>query len=148
MIPFPFLVLAPQFHFPFSGAVSQAIDPDVTWFQNVIRPGAGNARIERRAFEEVASYGKQLGLITDVLLEQAARMPGAESEPVRRLRAMREQVEDIKAQEYGMETREAVARVLRMLQHGGPGLALLARQMDTAPEPAPQRIESQQVEPQ
>ena len=88
MIPFLYLHMAPQFHFPFSGAVSQAIDPDIAWFQNLIRPGAGNARIERRAFGEVASYGKQLGLITEVLLEQAARAGGAESESVHKLRAM------------------------------------------------------------
>lgn len=36
MNPFLFNHLAPQFHFPFSGAVSQAIDPDLTWFNNRI----------------------------------------------------------------------------------------------------------------
>lgn len=58
---------APQVHFPWSGAVSQNIEPNTTWFSSLIKPGAGNAQIERRAFE-VASYGRQFGLITEVLL--------------------------------------------------------------------------------
>lgn len=140
MIPFLCFTLAPQFHFPFSGAVSQAIDPDISWFQNLIRPGAGNARIERRAFEEVASYGKQLGLITEVLLEQAAR-DGNDSESVRKLRAMQLQIEGIKAQEYGLADQALVARVIQALRHGGPELAVLARQTVPAIEPEPQPVE-------
>ncbi|WBS00412.1 hypothetical protein OU994_19080 [Pseudoduganella sp. SL102] len=141
MIPFLCFHLAPQFYFPFSGAVSQAIDPDITWFQNLIRPGAGNARIERRAFEEVASYGKQLGLITEVLLEQAARADGEDSEAVRKLRAMQLQIEGIKAQEYGLADQALVARVIQALRNGGPELAVLARQTVPAIEPGPQPVE-------
>ncbi|WP_338762563.1 hypothetical protein [Massilia sp. METH4] len=142
MTPFLFMYLAPQFHFPFSGAVSQAIDPDVTWFQNLIRPGAGNARIERRAFEEVASYGKQLGVITEVLLQQVAQTAGPDSEALRKLRAIQLQIEGIKAQEYGLADQALVARVIQALQDGGPELAVLARQTIPAIEPESQ----QQVE--
>ena len=45
MIPFLFLHMAPQCHFRLDGAVSQAIDPDIAWFQKLIRPGAGHARL-------------------------------------------------------------------------------------------------------
>jgi hypothetical protein len=136
MTPFLYMVLAPQFHFPFSGAVSQAIDPDITWFQNLIRPGAGNARVERRAFQEVASYGKQLGVITEVLLEQVARNEGPESEAARTLRAMQQQIEGIKAQEYRLAGQAMAARVIQALQDGRPEQARAAGQ--TAPATAPE----------
>jgi hypothetical protein len=67
---FPWLwFFAPQVHYPWSGSVAQQIAPDTDWFFGSIRPGAGDARIEQQAFA-VASYGKQLGLITEVLTEQ------------------------------------------------------------------------------
>lgn len=66
------LCWAPQFHFPFSGGVAQQIEPDISWFFNGIRPEAGNADMEKQAFE-VASYGKQLGLMTEVLLSLAGK---------------------------------------------------------------------------
>jgi hypothetical protein len=141
MTPFLYMHLAPQFHFPFSGGVSQAIDPDITWFQNLIRPGAGDARIERRAFEEVASYGKQLGLITEVLLEQAARADGTESDAVRKLREMQLQIEGIKAQEYGLADQALVARVIQALRNGGSELAVPARQALPAPGTANRQVE-------
>ena len=141
MTPFLYMVLAPQFYFPFSGAVTQAIDPDVTWFQNLIRPGAGNARIERRAFEEVASYGKQLGVITEVLLEQAARSDGPESEAVRRLRAMQLQIEGIKAQEYGLVGQAVAARVIQALQEGRAELAMAGQTIPASGPESQQQVE-------
>lgn len=61
---------APQIHWPFSGAVTQDIAPET--FFGAIPATAGDGRIERRAFEE-ASYGRQLGWLTEVLLAQAGR---------------------------------------------------------------------------
>ncbi|WP_207221162.1 hypothetical protein [Pseudoduganella lutea] len=124
MIPFLYMHLAPQFHFPFSGAVSQAIDPDIAWFSNLIHPGAGHARIERRAFEEVASYGKQLGLITEVLLEQASRVDSVDSDAVRKLRDLQSRIENIKVEEYGGE-QVAVARLAQALERWSTGNAVL-----------------------
>jgi len=64
---FPWLwIFAPTTYWPFSGAVSQEISPDT--FFNAIRPGAGVPGIEKRVFEQ-ASYGKQLGWLTDVLVD-------------------------------------------------------------------------------
>jgi hypothetical protein len=93
------MLWAPQFHFPWSGAVAQAIDPDVTWFSQMIKQGAGYARIERRAIN-LASYGKQLGLITEVLLEQGQRDGAPDSASLRELKAIRARIEDIKSEEY------------------------------------------------
>jgi hypothetical protein len=61
---------APQFHFPFGGSVAQQIEPNTNWFFCAIRPEAGDAVVEQQAFG-IASYGKQLGLITDLLLDLA-----------------------------------------------------------------------------
>ncbi|MFZ5550528.1 MAG: hypothetical protein ACOZJX_17665 [Pseudomonadota bacterium] len=63
---------SPQFHFPLSGSVAQRIDPDA--FFGAIPPWAGNGEMEQKAFE-VASYGRQLGLITELLLDLAAQQP-------------------------------------------------------------------------
>ena len=61
---------APQLHLPWSGNVAQRIDPNTRWFFQGIDPSAGDADIEEKAFS-VASYGRQLGLITEILIEVA-----------------------------------------------------------------------------
>lgn len=65
---------SPQFHFPLSGSVAQRIDPDA--FFGAIPPWAGDGAMEQKAFE-VASYGRQLGLITELLLDLASQQPPA-----------------------------------------------------------------------
>mgnify|MGYP003609316790 CR=1 FL=1 len=94
------LIWASQWHlhFPFSGSVAQDIDPDVNWFFAGIRPQAGNKEIERKAFD-IASYGRQLGLITEVLLDMAATNPphtlqGQQS--LQRLQAIQAQIASLK----------------------------------------------------
>lgn len=64
---------APQFHFPWSGDVAQRIEPNV--ILDAITSSAGNRDVEKRVLTEVASYGQQLGLITELLLDLAAQMP-------------------------------------------------------------------------
>lgn len=66
MIPYSWM-WSPKFHFPFSGSVTQDILPDMSWFFGSIKPDAGIGHIEKEVFD-VASYGKQLGLILDVLV--------------------------------------------------------------------------------
>jgi len=68
---FPWLwVWAPDLNFPWSGSVAQRIEPNTNWFFDAIPDGAGDRRIEKKAFG-VASYGRQLGLLTEVLIELA-----------------------------------------------------------------------------
>lgn len=67
-----FFVCSPQVFLPFSGSVAQRIEPNTNWFIDHIDPSAGNAAIEQQAFG-VASYGRQLGLISEVLLDLAAQ---------------------------------------------------------------------------
>ena len=59
---------APQIHWPLSGAVVQDIAP-------ALLQCAGDAQVERRVLGEVASYGKQIGVLTDLLCELAALVP-------------------------------------------------------------------------
>ncbi len=98
---FPWLVYwSPVFHFPFSGGVEQNIEPDFDWFFGRISPTSGNAKIEKRVFEEVGSYGKQLGLISEVLLELAEANKTENSDSLRRLSKLVDQIESIKTQEH------------------------------------------------
>ena len=89
---------APQFHLPFGGSVAQRIEPNTNWFFDSIPSTAGNATIERKAFE-VASYGRQLGLITEVLTDLAAQTaPNSEGgqQALARLRDIQSRIEGIK----------------------------------------------------
>jgi hypothetical protein len=117
---------APQFHFPFSGGVAQRIEPDTNWFFAGIRPEAGNGDVEQQIFD-VASYGRQLGLITEVLLSQSspgtiARDKAAQS--LTQLESVYREVEDVKRRNCDTLARSAVA-VLEKLQASNP--AELAR---------------------
>lgn len=59
---------SPHFRFPFSGEVNQQISPETDWFFGTINPQVGDGEIEKEVFLKIASYGKQLGKITAVLL--------------------------------------------------------------------------------
>lgn len=71
---------APQLHFPWSGGVAQQIELDR--FFDAIPPAAGDGKIERKAFD-VASYGRQLGWISEVLLDLAKTAPPSSSSQAR-----------------------------------------------------------------
>jgi hypothetical protein len=89
---------SPQFHFPLSGSVAQRIDPDA--FFGAIPRSAGDGRVEQQAFE-VASYGRQLGLISELLLDLAAQQPPATpagKKAQRRLAEIQARIEALKTQ--------------------------------------------------
>jgi hypothetical protein len=96
---FPWMWLyAPQFHFPFSGDVEQQIRPELEWFFKGIQPQSGQAELEKKAFE-IASYGRQLGLITEVLIDLAGQMPMQTTEgqvAMKRLQAIAAQINQLK----------------------------------------------------
>jgi hypothetical protein len=126
---FPWLwIWAPQLHFPLSGSVAQEIDP--TLFFAAIKPGAGNGRIEKQAFD-VASYGKQLGLITDVLIELAERAePLAKSaEALTRLRKIRDGIEAIKNADARDSATDIAATLQRLRRTDPQAYARLREQL-------------------
>jgi hypothetical protein len=122
---------APQVHLPWSGNVSQDIEPNTTWFADLIQPGAGNARIEEKAFG-VASYGKQLGHLTDLLIELAERSTMLSPEGTKTLdslREIRQSIEAIKSSEYQSQAQRLVADIEALRQRGGEAYAQLAKQL-------------------
>ncbi len=66
---------ATQFPFPFSGDVTQAINPWTWWlrmmsqigFININMTQSSDPGMERQIVENVAGYGKQLGRVVEVL---------------------------------------------------------------------------------
>lgn len=127
---------APQFHFPFSGSVAQRIEPDTRWFFAGISPEAGNGEVERQIFD-VASYGRQLGLITEVLLSQASKdtiAPEQAAQSLARLKGVYREVEGVKRRNSDKLGRSAV-ELLEKLQASNP--AELARVLARFSEPTP-----------
>ncbi len=96
---FPWMWLyAPQFHFPWSGNVALQIRPELEWFFKGIQPQSGHGELEQKAFE-IASYGRQLGLITEVLIDLAAQTPVHTPEgqvALKRLHAIAAQINQLK----------------------------------------------------
>jgi len=121
---------SPQIHFPWSGGVMQRIDPDLNWFAHWITPGAGNPGVEEKAFTEVASYGKQLGLITDVLLA-LVQQSGLDAAPeaVKELHRIRARIALFKSVDNTLSNDKIVALVADVRKRGGAELQDLASQL-------------------
>jgi hypothetical protein len=89
----------PPYMWPFSlfapGNLNQPILPGWS-FGNVSVNYAGNADIEKDVVEKAASYGKQLGIITDVVLELAGDRHAKDGDPLKQLRDIATKVKRIK----------------------------------------------------
>lgn len=83
------------FRAPLSGNVNQDYAANTSWFSPQLEFNfAGDKKIESQVVGNVASYGKQLSIITDVLLELTA---SNDSEFVERLRQLNYEVEQVKS---------------------------------------------------
>ena len=121
---------------PLGGDVTQEIEPSLSWFFDAIPPSAGNGRIERRAFD-TASYGRQLGWITEVLIGLAERdgVPdGQAAESLQKLQRIRAEIERIKDVEYEAEAEELALEVEQVRRRGGTRAAKLRRRLQAAPQ--------------
>ena len=96
---FPWLfVWCPQWHFPLSGGVQQHFRPEM--FFGAIPAQSGNGKIEAEVFESVASYGKQLGILSDLVLSLAdptALPPDEAAHALAQLRQLRAKIMAIKS---------------------------------------------------
>jgi hypothetical protein len=126
---------APQVHFPWSGNVAQEIAPSTTWFSDLITPQAGNARIEQKAFG-VASYGKQLGLINEVLLSlveqssaQAGKLSPETQASIAKLKDIQAGIDAIKLREYEADAEHMVEQIAELRAHGGEAYAAMLRKL-------------------
>ena len=77
-------------------SLNQPILPDWS-LQHITVNYQGDPAIEKEVAAKVASYGKQLGIITEAVLALAHGGPD-EAEPVKRLRTVAEKIEKIKEQ--------------------------------------------------
>lgn len=142
---FPWLWFwSPTLHLPFSGSVAQQIEPDTQWFFAGIPAQAGNGQIEKKAFD-VASYGSQLGWITEVLLAQVK--PGSmdadqAAGALGKLEKAHAEIEAVKKQSRA-EMAEAARTALTRLRQADPAAYenLLASAALAPPAPrAPRRL--------
>jgi hypothetical protein len=124
-----FWLWAPQMNFPWSGDVAQEIEPTTSWFFRGIRPAAGDAEIEEKAFS-VASYGKQLGLITEVLIdvaEQVSTQSAESTESLNRLKLIQEAIDRIKTMQRASRVSDIASQVAEVKRKGGSEYAELSR---------------------
>ncbi len=122
---FPWLwFYSPQIHYPWSGAVAQQIEPSIDWFFKGIDPSSGNARVEKKAFD-VASYGRQLGLVTEILVDLAeqsqptAQLSAQAQSALQRLIDIQADIERIKQDEAGALVRD-VENQIDQLKRNNP----------------------------
>lgn len=102
---------------PLSGDVVQDINPITRWLSPQLEFNfAGNQALEAKVVSEVASYGKQLGVLAEAVLALADEQSGPELE---RLKAMVVEIETIKQQHQKQELVELQQR-LKPLQHQDP----------------------------
>lgn len=132
---FPWLFLwAPQLQLPFSGDVAQRIEPRTQWFFDGIDTAAGDPVIERKAFE-VATYGRQLGLITELLLDMAAQTPPrtkAGRASRQRLLAIQAEIERIKTEDAASQMQMVEAGLRRLKTHHKAEYEALRARLQTA----------------
>lgn len=137
---FPWLWFwSPQVHLPLSGDVAQRIAPVNHLFFQGISPDAGDARIEEDAFH-VATYGHQLGLITDVLLDLSRRMaPGTPEgeDALRELRQVADEIDRVKRRHRARAAGDIEAELTAMRRRGGPEFERLAERLRPLLEPPP-----------
>jgi|SRR5690606_6213036 len=102
---------------PFGGDVAQAISPYTNWFSPTIELDfAGDRRIEADVVANVASYGKQLGIVTEAILALA----GDDRSPdVERLRQLASRVEACK-QMHRRSLEETARQALESLKDRDP----------------------------
>lgn len=114
-----------MFRGPLSGDVTQDIAPVTSWLSPQLEFNfAGDRRIESEVVAEIASYGKQLGILSDAVLELAE---GETGEGMARLKALAADIDEVKQQHTDKLEQRAKAELDR-LKHQDP--QALARLLD------------------
>lgn len=114
---FPWLWFwSPHLQYPFGGNVEQDYKPFTNWgFFGAIKPEAGDGQIEQKIFD-VASYGRQLGLIIEVILGLVDKKVNDEWQKM---------LKELKELD-GLKTTER-SKKLKELERSNPTLAALVR---------------------
>jgi hypothetical protein len=109
--------------------VAQRIEP-ITLFDS-ISADAGDGGIEKKAFD-VASYGRQLGLITEVLIDLAEKQqapPTGAATSLERLKSIRDRIETIKQDEAVSLAEDIQARAERLRRSNPSEFARLCEKL-------------------
>jgi SOS response regulatory protein OraA/RecX len=124
---------------PFSGGNWQTIDTN-WWSPNIAVNFAGNPAVEREVSEDVASYGRQIGWLNDIVVALATAAPeavkahAAAENSLAKLKAAQKKIEEIKQRrkttaldtardalaELGSTDKDGYARLVRSLNPDKP----------------------------
>ncbi|AKU23208.1 hypothetical protein MJ904_06725 [Massilia sp. MB5] len=106
----------PQLNLPLSGHVAQQFD--LRQLLRTLPSHAGDGAVEGDVVHEVASYGKQIGWLTDVLLDEVKEISTKTAEkgsPLAELRTTRDRIEEIKKRYR--PTADSIFKDVQDLQH-------------------------------
>ncbi len=102
---------------PLSGDVTQDINPVTSWLSPQVEFNfAGDRQLESDIVTKVASYGKQLGILSDAVLELAS---GKQGEAVVQLQALVSDVNEMK-QEHNSKLECKIKSELDQLKRQDP----------------------------
>lgn len=118
MLTFPF-PWPTEIKFPGADSNQQYIAPVSNWLSPTVITYAGDREIEERIVSEVASFGKQIGILTEALLELADERAGI---GVERLRQVANRVETVKAR-YHRALEEKAEEAFMALLRADPAAA-------------------------
>ena len=96
-------------------------------FGNVTVNYAGNADIERKVVEDVASYGRQLGIITDLVLNMNGDALEPGEDPLGQLREIAAKVKEIKQREKGSLSERASEAMAKLAETDWDAARRIAR---------------------
>jgi uncharacterized protein (UPF0335 family) len=108
------------------GDLNQAIAPVTTWFSPQYEFNfAGNPRLEKKIVADGASYGKQLGILSEAVLELAN---GKKGNAVGRLKEMVSRIDRIKGQDTRALEEDIKDRLEQLKQRDDAALKRVLRQ--------------------
>lgn len=117
-----------NFNFPLSGSVNQDISPE--FFFNSIKRGNGD--IEKAIFTSGASYGRQLGMISGILLEviEALNLSDDVAE-VKKFKELQKTIDQIKELEHHSLETHAVETLTNLQSQDKRSFERVMRQFST-----------------
>ncbi|MDH3227503.1 MAG: hypothetical protein OEM67_10510 [Thermoleophilia bacterium] len=111
------------FEGPLSGDVTQDISPVTSWFSPQLELHfAGDRRIEAEVVADVASYGRQLGILSEAVLELAG---GKKGDAVARLQELAAKIEAVKERHSDALEQSVKSDLERLKQQDPEALARL-----------------------
>lgn len=86
-------------YFPFGYGFTNNANPATNWGWMFGMMATEKPRTEQRIVSEVASYGKQIGWMMDMLIPLAEESEAVDKGDLAEMKAMRERIEEIKSQD-------------------------------------------------